>query len=336
MKYRTTETAAGLLVHDVELLRPISLKERPDFRKAVDLEMMKKMVANYWARKNHPTLPKTAQLFRRHNQPGFPADVIGTIESARLEGNWIIGDILITDPEARAKALRGELPNRSPEMDVMRDLLWGLSLIDGDEGQMGDTLPDLKLAPPNNAVYASEVKELELVCCALFNKDSNMDLTAALARIKDLETELAAAKDPEVEQRIEKLSRSHVEATELLRSEAGGKVSELTGRLEVETMVNDLKANGCALTFKQCREKLSRCTNAESRKLMYDTLKGVREGGFKLDLDVGAPTVEQEMKKEFLSYKASHPDTSFTEESYVALHTAPRKDLSGRPVHSME
>lgn len=336
MRYRTTETPAGLLVHDVELLRPISKQERPDFRKAVDLPMMERMVANYYARKTHPTLPKTAQLFRRHNRPDFPADVIGTIESARVDNGWIRGDILITNPEARAKALRGELPNRSPEMDVMRDLLWGLSLIDGEEGQMGDTLPDLKLAPPNNTGYASEVKELELVCCALFNKDANMDLTAALARIKELEAELAAAKDPEVEQRIEKLSRSHNEATELLRSEAGEKIAELTGRLEVETMVNDLKANGCALTFKQCREKLSRCTNAESRKLMFDTLKGVREGGFKLDLDVGAPTIEQELKKEYLSYKAAHPETSFTEEAYVALHTAPRKDFSNRNVNPME
>lgn len=336
MPYKTTRTDAGLLVHDVEILRPISLKERPDFRRAVDESMMHRMVANYYARKNHPTLPKTAQLFRRHNQNGFPADVIGTIESARVDNGWIRGDILITEPEAIAKALRGELPNRSPEMDVLRDLLWGLSLIDGEEGQMGDTLPDLKLAPPNDVVYASEVKELELVCCALFKKDSNMDLTAALARIKELETELAAAKDPEVEQKFEKLSRSHEDAVGVMRKEYEGRIAELTTTVAVEKMVNDLKASGCALTFKQCREKLSKCSNDESRKMMFDTLKGVREGSFKLDLDVGPPTREQELKKEFLSYKAAHPDTSFTEESYVELHTAPRKDFSGRDVQGME
>jgi hypothetical protein len=335
MKYRTTETPAGLLVHDVEILRPISKQERPDFRKAVDLPMMQRMVANYYARKTHPTLPKTAQLFRRHNRPGFPADVIGTVESARVVDGWIRGDILITDPEARAKALRGELPNRSPEMDVMRDLLWGLSLIDGEEGQMGDTLPDLKLAPPNNVGYASEVKELELVCCALFNKDSNMELAAALARIKELETELAAAKDPEVESRFEKLSKSHGDAVAIMRTELEGQIRTAQSEAQVEKMVNDLKANGCALTFKQCREKLSKCTNEESRKLMFDTLKGVREGGFKLDLDVGAPTIEQELTKEYLSYKAAHPETSFTAESYIALHTQPRKDFSGRTVNEM-
>lgn len=84
-----------------------------------------------------------AHLLLRHNDPFIgPAETIGRLENLRWVEPWLTADVLLTEPKSIEKFLRGELPNSSAELYAESAFLWGLSLIDGQEGHFSEEKPD--------------------------------------------------------------------------------------------------------------------------------------------------------------------------------------------------
>lgn len=319
MRYKAKKIDKGLLVQNVELMSYVTKKDRPNMSREVDIAWLNKAVETFLSQKPN----KLPRLLRRHNEPGNPAEVIGTVDNLRVEGDWLVGDILVTEPQAQAKLLRGELPSRSAEFSPGRHLFWGLSLIDGEEGHFDQVLPDLRVEHLRKEDVDNDIQD-DLVC--LSYKEPDMELKEQIEKLAaenaELKTKLAASEDPEVKMAIEKLTRKYEDEKVNLVAEHAKQIAEMEVKLDIETKTNDLKALGCALTTKQIRTKLAKCDSAGSRAAIFDMLKLVKEGGIKLELDPTEETPEMKLRKEYEGYKATHPDTKLTVDEYVKLNSA--------------
>lgn len=316
-KYTATKTEKGLVVRDVELMSYVSRAERPKMSVDVDRQWLQKAVDVYYAR-----LPgKLPRLLRRHNYSTLPAEVIGTVENLRVAGDWLVGDLTVTEPAAIDKLLRGELPSRSAEFSPGRHLFWGLSLIDGEEGHFDDSLPDLRVEHLAKIESDNDIQD-DLVC--LSYKEPDMELKEQLAALQaenaELKTKLAAAEDPEVKQVIEKLTKAHEDEKIRLAAENTKAVAELEVKLDIETKTNDLKALGCVLTTKQIRTKLAKADSAGARKAIFDMLSLVKEGGLKLAADPAEETPEMKLRREYEEFKKNYPESKITADDYVSLN----------------
>lgn len=336
MGYRTTKTSKGLIVHDVEIASDVARKGKPAITK-VELLKAKDM---FYSEKAAGRAPR---LWFEHTDKAGVLE-IGTLDNVDVKPvrgkDWLTGDLFITEPSYIAKFERGELRSRSPEITIALDLstvkLDGLSLLPR-EGHFDSQLPDLV---PEGA---------ELVLCAateqdghlkLRYEDADMDikdqLIAAQAENAALKIRLAQNEDPEVTNVVEKLKSEHELASLKLAAEKDEALTKLNAQIDVERKVNDLKANGCALTAAQIRLKLSKCDSAGARTAVYETLRFVKTGGIKLEIDPSEVPENEKLRFElvegFKAFKQSYPKTKFTEETWCALHLTPKQDLSGKQV----
>ena len=143
MGYRFEETSEGLTLFNVEIMSTLTRVDRPQMPFDIDVTWLNKAVTVFMERKQ--VLNRRPLAMRRHNVKGLPAEVVGRLDNLRVENNWIIGDVTVTNPLAIEKLKRGEFPTRSAEFDPERHLLWGLSLTEGQEGHFDDDLPELVL-----------------------------------------------------------------------------------------------------------------------------------------------------------------------------------------------
>lgn len=143
--YPWRQTPDGLLVLGVELMGLIDPAERPDFglpAPGVDAEWMQRAAKTAELMRDKGKFPR---LLRQHNQPERAAEVVGKVLNVRWQAPWLVGDLLITNPDAAGKAARGEFPSRSAEFRFESAYLHGLALIEGAEGHFDEELPDLSL-----------------------------------------------------------------------------------------------------------------------------------------------------------------------------------------------
>lgn len=335
MGYRVTKTAKGLIVHDVEIAGLVERKGKPPITKA-ELLKAKEMFHSEKAAGRMPRL-----WFEHTDKVGVQEiGIVDNVNLVNLKGkDWLLGDVLITEPSYIAKFERGELRSRSPELTIALDLssvkLDGLSLLPREghfDSQLPDFVPDEELV-----LCAAEEKEGHL---KLRYEDADMDLkeqlAAAQAELASLKIRLAQNEDPEVTNVVTKLKTQHETETLKLAAEKDAAVDELAAKLDVEKKINELKAQGCALTSNQIRIKLSKCGSAEARNAVYETLRFVKTGGIKLDTDPTEIPAEEklmfELKEGFKSFKQNYPATKHTEESWIKLHTTPKADLSGKAI----
>ena len=90
---------------------------------------------------------KTPELLLGHNKDGAEAPSIGSLENMRYERPYMVADLRVTNPEAQAMLLRGELRHRSAEFVPSNHHIWGLSLTKGESGHFEEEFPDLVLRP---------------------------------------------------------------------------------------------------------------------------------------------------------------------------------------------
>lgn len=145
--YRFTEHNDGsLTVHDVELFAQMHRNSNPALAAhGVDIDERWMQQALNVARMNE-SKGKEPLLLRGHNQPDRPAEIVGTLTNLRYRAPWIVADIHATEPTVIAKLKRGEMRKRSAEFKADTHHIWGLSLIDGQEGHFDEELPDLVLS----------------------------------------------------------------------------------------------------------------------------------------------------------------------------------------------
>lgn len=122
----------------------VNKDERPDFRLPGNMDAAWWQQAIETARLRKGKGKREAYLLKRHN--GFiEADHIGYLDNITFENPHAYCDVIVTNPEEIKAVLRGERANMSAETDYERHFVWGLSLIQGQEGHFSEEIPELRV-----------------------------------------------------------------------------------------------------------------------------------------------------------------------------------------------
>lgn len=122
----------------------VNKDERPDFRLPGNMDAAWWQQAIETARLRKGKGKREAYLLKRHN--GFiEADHIGYLDNITFENPHAYCDVVVTNPEEIKAVLRGERANMSAETDYERHFVWGLSLIQGQEGHFSEEIPELRV-----------------------------------------------------------------------------------------------------------------------------------------------------------------------------------------------
>lgn len=348
MAYEFEQLANGsLVIKNVEVMTTLAMDDRPELKKrghGIDMVWLKKTLDVFEARK---TIGKLPFLMRRHNKPDREAEVIGRLDNLHLANDWIVADVLVTNPEAIEKIKRGEMPTRSAEFAPSRNLIWGLSLIEGQEGHFDSKLPELVL---EELVL---LKAADDICHETLNrtielKEQQMPLTdedlVKLGSLIDSAVEKAIDKKlakadpkPKVDPKPgeEDIEGDVALAVSGLKDSYNADLAKLTAKNEVDTYIVALNSKGVIYTDNQLRKLFAGKKTTEGRKELFLRLQLMTNDDIKLEIDNDDLTVkhEDELKQEFAEYKAGNPKTTLTEQSFIELVTGQNKvNLSGKHV----
>lgn len=188
-----------LVVVDCPVLGLMQPGEAGNQRAAIDEAMLRMFVATAQARAAKGKAP--AHLLLGHTTQRADTPIIGYLDHLRVELPWLRADVVITNPEAQQMFLRGELANWSAEFDPVRQFLWGLALIHGQEGHFseeeGDFVPGQDISAPDGSRHAGVALAF---AAANFSVDSDeVDGTLNLTR---LSRGVALSMDPSIAQMI--------------------------------------------------------------------------------------------------------------------------------------
>lgn len=225
-KYQWVQNEDGsILVLDVEVMGVVAPGERADPADSVSREELPEFLA-----KTHEIEAKLGrqmlyQLNHNDFKTGKPGKVLGRVIDKYVDGDWIRGNILVTNPSAVAAMKRGELPTRSPEYarrGPHRGYMWALACPDALPGHFDDRLPELTLekSPLTYAMDAGILSaEDQLATCALegaaalkLEPEANMPLTKedleAIGGVVDarVDAKLKAVVDP-LNKKVEDMAR---------------------------------------------------------------------------------------------------------------------------------
>ena len=339
MPYDFDELANGsLVIKDVEVMTTLAMEERPELIKlgrGIDMAWLRKTIEVFEQLK---ATGKRPFLLLRHNKKDRAAEVIGRLDNLHLANNWIVADVLVTNPDTIEKIKRGEMPNRSPEFSPGRNLIWGLSLIEGQEGHLDSRLPELVL---KELVLLEAADDLchEMLNLSLELKERTMsftdeDLVKLAAMVEKIVEKKLAEKKPE--KTTEGPEKDVALAVAEIKQSYDEGLAEVTQKNEVDTFVIALRSGGVVYTDGQLRKLFAEKKTTEGRKELFLRLQSVTNEGMKLaiDSDDSAPKFEDELKQEFADYKKRNPDTKVTEEFFIELATGQNKvNLSGKHVN---
>lgn len=165
---------------------------------------------------------KSPELLLGHNKSESEAPSIGTLENMRYERPYMVADLRVTNPEAQAMLLRGELRHRSAEFSPSNHHIWGLSLTKGDEGHFEEEWPDLILRPRETSVALHAGREVVCLSWRPTNKrNTEMTMETNYGQNGQTMQERMAA----MESAIGTLSKQVSDALAALKTEGGEVVS---------------------------------------------------------------------------------------------------------------
>lgn len=333
----------------------VNKDERPDFRLPGNMDAAWWQQAIETARLRKGKGKREAYLLKRHN--GFiEADHIGYLDNITFENPHAYCDVIVTNPEEIKAVLRGERANMSAETDYERHFVWGLSLIQGQEGHFSEEIPELrvegvsledpqaKALGPAMAAAALSAREPELVALTAarntprkplmaFTEEQTKELNkligdgvkSALAS-DDFKQALNAALPKQEPKAPESPKTGGDESAEVkLRKraeQAEARIAELEGERELDAMVREYRAASGVLTDEQCRKALTALSTSEARKVKLAAMKTAK---LSTDDPAGQPdpaqgkkrlTAEEFLRAEFKAKKINH----CTEDEYVRLN----------------
>lgn len=284
----------------------VNKDERPDFRLPGNMDAAWWQQAVETARLRKGKGKREAYLLKRHN--GFiEADHIGYLDNITFENPHAYCDVIVTNPEEIKAVLRGERANMSAETDYERHFVWGLSLIQGQEGHFSEEIPELrvegvsledpqaKALGPAMAAAALSAREPELVALTAarntprkplmaFTEEQTKELNkligdgvkSALAS-DDFKQALNAALPKQEPKAPESPKTGGDESAEVkLRKraeQAEARIAELEGERELDAMVREYRAANGVLTDEQCRKALTALSTSEARKVKLAAMK---------------------------------------------------------------
>lgn len=260
-----------------------------------------------------------AYLFLNHNTPEVPAKIIGRLDNLRFDRPWLRADAVIKDPEAQRMALNDQLPNWSAEFYPKANVLWGLSLIQGQEGHHGEEEAEFLLGEEVQLealamLSAKNVEGVKLISkplgrqILLTQEKPDMTVEEQLAQILKNQEELSARvgqleggaageaeknagegegmPDAEEKEKNEMAGPNDV----VDEKDVVGLRAEVRG-LKISRKADEIKAAGCYLPVSEIVKKLSACKTAEGFDLTVEKLSSLKapERG-----DLGKPDASQE------------------------------------------
>jgi hypothetical protein len=166
MDMKVTETENGLLVSNVQIMGVMHDDVRPDVPHGVTIDMMERMVSIFEQNKKRGKMPRFTM---GHNKRDKEAPVIGKVVGLRVEHGWLMGDILITNPDAQSQFRRGEIPGLSAEFfpDKNNPALWSVATTMGEEGEFDIEKADFQPTELTEALAAMHSVRAEPVKLAV-------------------------------------------------------------------------------------------------------------------------------------------------------------------------
>lgn len=256
-----------------------------------------------------------AHLMLGHNQPEKEAPIIGRLDNVRFERPWLRCDVVIKDEEAQKMALNDQLPNWSAEFYPKANVLWGLSLIQGQEGHHSEEEADFLLGEEVEAEVlamlkargAEGVKLLSAKANRPFkltkDEEDNMGIEEILEELKKMNSRIEelgtrvdgmagdgteANADDEQPEKSEDEEGKLAEDEEAEKNNVGpehvGEIEEKAGlkranarinKLEVGKLAAEVKAAGCHLPEAEIEKQLSKLKTSEGRREAAERLKAL-------------------------------------------------------------
>lgn len=317
--YKAIKTGQGHLIQSVELtvIEPtkrgnldILIGQAEMFVATFKLRVLKNKVGSF-VRLNHggPGIGRITDLFISEDQ------------------KFLMGDLLITNPEAFEMVKRGELTERSITFDA--NMLFDIALLSGQQGQDSEEFPDLTVSIEKEfGKIEGELllKKAPVAKISQQYKESEMELTPE--NIKALAEALKPLIKEAVKAEVE-ISSPEVDMEDQIREQAAKLVAgdtannaEIKRRLTVKGYVDALVKGGNhrnSVTLKKMFDSLD--DNYVAMEIQYKRLNEKTEADVKLEVEEewSTPSFEDELKAEYKAYAKRTPSTTVTEEDYISL-----------------
>lgn len=348
--YNATKSAEGLLIKNVELSRETTKAERPDFLRDLNVDTFKQFLVHYNRRVEQGKVGAFILL-------GHQGDGVGRILNARIEGKQLVGDLLVTNPEVIGMVERGELTERSIEWGWNKTdaNLVGVALLSGQIGQDSEGWPDLTVDVAKNEVRKdfeiSEDYEFKSVDYSdtlsqsskqnKSEKEEIMPLTEEdMATIAKMIADAVGAKMEDEKPDEEEKADDEEDLESEVEKAAERKITALKAETEkrerktkITTYVQTLRNNGSYYSDGQLKHMFEKKKTDEGMEELFKRLSVTSEADAKLDIesDNFPKSKDEEYKAEYKAYKASHPDTTVTEQDFLDMAYGTNKaDLSGK------
>ena len=329
--YKATQVEQGLLINDVELSVIEAAQTGP---LDVTIEHAERLVATFKLRQ----LKRKVGAFVRlnHGGPG-----IGQILDLRIsdDKNFLVGDLLVSNPDAFEMVKRGELTERSITFDKNR--LFDISLLSGSEGQDSEEFDDLTvdIEKEFGKIEGELLVKKSNINSTSIHKEPDMALSKEdiLALAEALKPTITAAVQAEIEKSAPVSDEAAVEAqaAKLIEGDRA-QLAELKRKQTVKGYVDSLVRGGNHLnSFSLSKIFEALGDNYKAMEIEYKRLSEKKYEDIKLEVEKEweTPTFEQELAVEYKNYKAHSPNSTVSEEDYVKLAKGGFKaDLSNKKI----
>lgn len=304
--YKGKMTENGLLVKGVEL----SVIEVEKFGPtAITQKEAEQFVAGFKLRQAKQKVGAFVRL--NHGGPG-----IGKITDLYVDGPFIKGDLLITNPKAIKKIEAGDLTERSIEW--AKGMFTAVALLDGGMGVDSEEFRDFTVdiekefglsAAPLTKQFKQEKEvaltpeDIEMIKGLIADALESQDTPAPAVESEDVEEEVQVA--------VEKAMSEHRKALE-----------ETKAKHEVDTYVMALSTDDMIYTPNQLRKMFNAKSTEEGREELFKRLKLMTKEDIKVEIerDFEKPSAEKILREEYAKSADQYKSLGVTEDQYVEMN----------------
>lgn len=315
--YESEHHDRGLLVRNVELMTTLKQSDRSELQQDIGEPWLHAAIGRFEQDKSEGRLPK---LFRGHNRKDKAAPVIGRIDSLRLQNNWLVGDMLLTEPKAIEQFKRGEMPSRSAEFNPGRNFFKGLSLLEGHEGHFDDKLPELV---PGALMLSADGDNLTVTLNRPIDlKETEMTKDEIVALVKEAVTEALKAQPKKDDPKKTDVEVEMQLAVERVEANAQKQVDEFKRKTQIETYVVALSRKGHKFSDNQLRRIFEDMKTDEGRAEKFKRLSEKSDDEIALEIEMGpSASIEGKLRAEYKAFGKDHwKGKNVTEDDYVRLN----------------
>lgn len=323
--YKATRTVDGLLVEGVIM----AVTGKPSGRPEVTSEMLAGFVVNFDKRMSRGSIG--AYVLLDHGGPR-----VGRIVALSVQGNQLLGDLLITEAEVADRVEESDLTDISISFFPEDQVLVDVSLLDNGFGVLADSIPPLLVdvqqdfgLPADKIVqykYAAPTQTTDS------NTGNTKELTMELTP-EQLEEMIAKA----VEKRLASTPAADEPVNEKSVKDALAKLAKKEIDITVDGYVRNLVSRGGYSGAGLKARFAAFGENTTAMEVEYKRLMEKSNDDVKLEMETEyeAPKLDDELKVEWEDYKARSGSTmDFALFCQLAKREG-RADLSSKPINTL-